>query len=293
MNSSYYIAYYNGKYVPESDISISPNDRGFLYGDGVFETMRTVGRRVISYKAHYDRLLDGCQRSEIKLSTSLSDIRNIIDDLLIKNQLSDAYVRVTVTRGSGDQFGFGYSKNIKPTLLTVIRPSKIIPDSLYEKGVKIDFQFSSLFNSHEKIGKTKSLSAQPYVLAKQKALDKQCYDMILMDAFETVYEGTSSNIFIIKNGMLLTPPLEAGILAGTTRARVIEIVSQKLNIPVAQTTFSKSDVLQANEIFLTNTNIQVLPVTQAEMTIISDGKMGGQTENILHTFRQSLIEILE
>ncbi|MBL7995417.1 aminotransferase class IV [bacterium] len=293
MNSSYHIAYYNGKYIPESELTISPNDRGFLYGDGVFETMRTVGRRIISYKAHYDRLYDGCRRSDIKLSTSLSDLRTIIDDLLIKNKLSDAYVRVTVTRGSGDQFGFGYSKDIKPSLLAVVRQSKIIPDSLYEKGVKIDFQFSSMFNSHEKTGKTKSLSAQPYVIAKQKALDKQCYDMIFMDAFETVYEGTASNIFIIKNGMLLTPPLEAGILAGTTRARVIEIASQKLNIPVTQTTFSKSDVLQANEIFLTNTNIQVLPVTQAEKAIISSGKVGGLTQNILQTFRQSLIEILE
>ena len=117
--------------------------------------------------------------------------------------------------------------------------------------------------------------------------------MILMDAFETVYEGTSSNLFIVKNGTILTPPLQAGILAGTTRACVIEVITEKLNIPFVQKTFSRSGVLQADEIFLTNTNIHVLPVTQADKTIISNGTIGKITRNILNTFRQTLIEIME
>lgn len=288
-----YVAYYNGKYLPETDITISPNDRGFLYGDGVFETMRTLQRRIISYHSHFDRLQDGCSRSGINLTITQTELRNIMAELLIKNELQDAYVRVNVTRGIGDQFGFGYSTNMKPTLLVVVRPSKTIPETLYEKGVNIDFQFTSLFNSHEKTSKIKSLSAQSYVLAKQKALDSNCYEMILMDAFETVYEGTSSNLFIIKDETILTPPLQAGILPGTTRGRVIEIISKKLKMTVVQNTFSRNDVLQADEIFLTNTNIQVLPVTRAERTIISGGKIGKITGHILNTFRQTLIEIME
>ena len=290
---SAFTSYYNGKYIPEIDVAVSPHDRGFLYGDGVFESMRAVQRRVVSYKAHFERLQEGCRRSDIKLSVTLPELRHIIGELLIRNELSDAYIRVSITRGIGDQFGYGYSRNINPTILAVIRPNKTIPDALYEKGVKISFQFSSLFNSIDQTGKTKSLSAQTFVMAKQKALDNTCYETIFMDAFETVYEGTSSNLFIVKNDRVLTPPLEAGILAGTTRARVIEVVTEKLKMALIQKTFSKQDVLEADEIFLTNTNIQILPVTQADQVQISGGKAGAITKTILKNFRQSLIEILE
>lgn len=293
MPSNLYTAYYNGKYLPENEISISPHDRGFLYGDGVFDTMRSVQRRVISYKAHYERLYDGGLRCGIKLRQTLPELRHVIADLFIKNNLHDAYIRISVTRGIGDQFGFGYSKDLDPTVLVCIRPSKTIPENLYDKGVKIDFQFTPLFASVEKSTKVKSLSAQTYVLAKQKALDNNSYETVFMDAFETIYEGTSSNIFIIKNGVVLTPPLEAGILEGITRARVIELLKDKLNIPLEEKTFSKGESLQANEIFLTNTNIQVLPVTRAGTTVISGAKIGEITKTILDTFRQTLIEILE
>lgn len=293
MPANVYIAYYNGKFLNESDISLSPNDRGFLYGDGVFDSMRSVNKSVISYRAHYDRLEETCRRTDIKLPLDTAGLRHVLADLLIKNELSDAYLRVSISRGVVDQFGFGYSNKMKPTVLVAVRPIKNIPDHLYENGVKVDFEYSPIFNSLEQRSKIKSLSAQIYVQAKQKALDKSCYEMLFMDSFENVYEGSSSNIFIVKNGTVYTPPITSGILPGTTRARVIQICTQKMTVQVTEKLISKNEVYQADEVFLTNTNIQILPVTQVGETKISNGKIGTLTRQILTTFRQTLIEILE
>lgn len=293
MSPPSYIAYYNGKFLNESDIAISPNDRGFLYGDGVFDTMRSVNRSVISYRAHYDRLEESCRRTGIKLTLDPPALRHVLADLFVKNEVSDAYIRVSISRGTGDQFGFGYSTTMKPTILVAVRPIKNIPDHLYESGVAIDFEYTPMFNSLEKQSKLKSLSAQTYVLAKQKALKKNCYEMIFMDSLGNVYEGSSSNLFIIINGTVSTPPTASGILPGTTRARVIRICDEKMKIKVSEKPISQNEMFQADEIFLTNTNIQVLPVTQAGKKLISNGSIGPITKQILNTFRQTLIEILE
>lgn len=293
MSPPSYIAYYNGKFLNESDIAISPNDRGFLYGDGVFDTMRSVNRSVISYCAHYDRLEESCRRTGIKLTLDPPALRHVLADLFLKNELSDAYIRVSITRGTADQFGFGYSNTMKPTILVAVRPIKDIPDHLYENGVTIDFEYAPMFNSLEKKSKLKSLSAQTYVLAKQKALTKNCYEMIFMDSLGNVYEGSSSNVFIVNNGTIFTPPVSSGILPGTTRARVLQICTQKMTVQVTEKMISKNEIFQADEIFLTNTNIQILPVTQAGQIKISNGKIGIITRQILSTFRQTLIEILE
>ncbi len=292
MPSPAYIAFYNDTYLPESAVAISPSDRGFLYGDGVFDTLRAIKRGVVSYHEHFNRLKDDCQRMRIPLNYSPSDVRHILGELLLRNDLLDAYIRITVTRGTGDQFGFGFSKTMKPNFLVMVRPRKEIPESLYQKGVKIDFQKTNFFNSHDGRG-MKSLSAQRNVLPKQEALDKNCYEMIFMDFFETVYEGTSSNIFIIKNKTVFTPPVLAGVLPGVTRERVIYLLKNKLNLPLSQSTFSKNDVLEADEIFLTNTNIEVLPVSQTEEITVGRGNIGDWTKHILDSFRQTLIEILE
>ncbi len=288
-----YIAYFNGKFVSEDRIAISPNDRGFLYGDGVFETMRAVKGGIISFHAHIERLKDGCQRTGLRWPFTNEEPRVILHDLLQKNALKDAYVRITITRGIGEQFGFGYAKDLRPTLLVAVRPIKDIPAQLYEKGVKIDFAISSLFGSHDHESKIKSLSAQPFVMAKQSALDQGCYETVFMDALGHVYEGSSSNLFIIEDGTLYTPPIQSGILPGTTRARVVEIAKSKLGLSVFEAKITKAQVLSAEEVFLTNTNIQILPVNQAGTKKIGNGAIGPVTRRLLDVFRQTLIEILE
>jgi branched-chain amino acid aminotransferase len=288
-----YTAYCNGKFISEESIVISPNDRGFLYGDGVFDSLRAVQKKIVSYRAHFDRLTGNCRRADIRLPFSEKDLRHLLGDLLIKNDLSDAYLRITITRGIGDQFGYGYAKEIKPTVLMVARPFKSVPEQIYEKGVSIEFEQSSLFNSHDRLTKIKSLSAQAYVLAKQNALKQNCYETVFVDAFDNIYEGTSSNIFFIKNETLVTPFLDAGILPGTTRERVKDIAKEKLRMTVVERQVTKSELLDADEIFLTNTNIQVLPVIRASGVAIGAGRPGLTTRRILDTFRQTLIEILE
>ncbi|HMW33416.1 MAG TPA: aminotransferase class IV [bacterium] len=287
------ITWINGKYVPEDEIALSPNDRGFLYGDGAFETMRSVQSRIIALHAHIHRLKTACERLRIPLTQGPEDFRTIIQELLNRNALQDAYIRISISRGPVEQFGFGFSKTIKPTCLIAVRPAPTIPDNIYQKGISVGFQISSLFGSHTGDTAIKSLSAVEYVLAKQSALENKCYDMLLMDSIERVYEGTSSNVFIVRQGALCTPPVHSGILPGITRARVITLAETKLHLPVREILFSKQDVLTAEEVFLTNTNIDVLPVTVAGEQTIGNGVPGKITQSLLQLYRQTLIEILE
>ena len=287
------IAWIHGKYVPEDEIALSPNDRGFLYGDGAFETMRAVQSRIIAFHAHIRRLTAACERLRIPLSPSPEDFRAIIRELLNRNALQDAYIRISISRGPVEQFGFGYSKNLKPTYLIAVRPAPVIPENIYQKGVSVGFQISSLFGTHTGNTAIKSMSAVEYVLAKQSALENKRYDMLLMDSIERVYEGTSSNVFIVRQGTLYTPPVLSGILPGITRARIITLAEKILRLPIKEILFSKQDVLTSDEAFLTNTNIDVLPVTFADEKSIGNGTPGKITQSLLQAYRQTLIEILE
>ncbi len=283
----HYLAYYNGSFVSEADVALSPLDRGFLYGDGLFETLRSVKRSIISYRDHYERLAAGCARIRINLPLTLAEMRHAIADLLIKNSLENAAIRITVSRGPASQFGYGFSEASRPVVLILVRPSKVIPDDLYQKGVGAEFM--TLHHASP----LKSLSALPYVLAKQAALDRQCYEMILHDEAGIVLEGTSSNIFMVHDSEVLTPSLDLSILPGITRKRVLQLLEERLNHPVRETIIPREDLMKASEVFLTNTNVQVLPVTRAGQATIGSGRVGPVTLEIINTFRQTLPEILE
>ncbi len=281
------IAYYNGRFCDESEIRIAPTDRGLLLGDGVFDSMRAVQNRIVSFAAHDRRLREACRVARIPLVITTGDLREILGKLLTRNQLAEAYLRITISRGDSDPGGFGFSKEIKPNTLIQIRPTKTIPTTLYEKGVAIGFES---FIPH--IPAIKSLSMIHHVLAKQNALDQNCFENIFCDTFDRIYEGSSSNVFIVKNGVIYTPPLK-GVLPGVTRERVIHILKEKLKIPIEEVFFSKKDLLEAEECFLTNSSIEIMPVTKIMNSSLSDGLPGSLTGLIHQTFRQTKIEILE
>lgn len=282
-----FIAYRNGKFLPESQISLSCMDRGFLYGDGVFETMRSTQAGVLAFYDHYERFKDGADRLRIPMPLRPIDLRSAIRDLLMQNNLIDATIRCTLTRGLTDSFGFGFSQSARPTLVLAARPARKLPDDIYRKGVAVELQTADWI--HDGI---KSTSSQSYVMAKQLALDKGSYDTLLVRSDDIVMEGTSSNVFIIQKGTVRTPPLSDGILPGITRKRVIELLNDRMSIPFAETAFTKSELLSADEVFLTNTNVDVLPVTRIAGQKISD-VIGEITSKIQMHFRQTLVEIAQ
>ncbi len=281
------MAYYNGKISDESEVSISPTNRGFLFGDGVFDSLKSIQGRIVSFSAHYQRLLNSCRRVMIPIPFTATDLRHTLDELLKKNKLQDAYIRITISRGESEPGGFGYSGSIKPSCLIQIRESKKIPEQLYSKGVAIGFV--NFVPSNFGI---KSLSMIHHVLAKQDALNDSIFENIFCDAFENVYEGSSTNIFIIKDSAVITPPLEKGVLPGTTRERVIYLC-RHMGIPVNESFFSKRDVLNADECFLTNTTIEILPAVKAANQVIGKGCPGPHTLTLQQAFKQTRIEILE
>jgi len=285
------IVFINGQYLPEASATISPLDRGFLYGDGLFETLRSVGGLIVSYQDHMERLKQGCVVTGISLPFTPVKIREFVRELLMRNDLLDAGIRIMLTRGVSETFGFGHPKNVKPTFIVHVRPySKLAPE-LYENGVSVNLKTCAGHNS--RTSTLKSISALEFVLTKQEALDADCYEMILTDQFDNVLEGTSSNIFMVKDRVVRTPPLSDHILGGITRKRVLEILEKKMRSAAVETKLTRSDLLSADEVFITNTHVEILPVTKIEEKIIGNGKIGSRTSDILKTFRQTLTEILE
>lgn len=284
-----FLAYCNGKFVPESEASISCMDRGFLYGDGVFDTLRSIDGSIVSFYDHYERLREAADRLHIPITLRAMDLRTVLRDLLVQNQLSDAVIRLTLTRGLTDSFGFGYTAGAKPTLVITVRPSRKLPPDLYQKGVSVEVQ--SLQPGG--MDGVKSTSAQTYVLAKQAALDKGSYETLLITAGQLVLEGTSSNVFMIRNGGIQTPPAEKGVLPGITRKRVIELLVDRLQWPFSEEFFTLNDLTEADEVFLTNTNVEILPVARISGKTIGNGGMGPMTQQLLAYFRQTLHEILQ
>ncbi len=283
-----YIAFHNGKFIEESDLRISPMDRGFLYGDGLFETLRAVDRSVISFTDHWERLTLGCERVRIPPPQTMAEVRHAIAELLVRNNLRDAVIRLALTRGATDQFGYGFSDKLVPTIVIMVRPVKKIPEDLYTKGVAV-----AVMEKAQAVSAFKTTSAQSYALAKQAALDKGCYESILVGTQGEILEGTSSNVFLWYQGAAYTPALQLGILPGITRQRVIHLLKTKLHAPVEETTLDRKTLSSADEIFLTNTNVQILPVTRVENQVISNGRIGPMTQTLLNVFRQSMVEILE
>lgn len=283
------LAFCNGKFVPETEASISCMDRGFLYGDGIFDTLRSVDGSIISFYDHYERLREGADRLHIPISLRAMDLRMILRDLLVQNHLTDAVIRLTLTRGLTDSFGFGYTLGSKPTLVITVRPSRKLPPDLYQKGVSVEVQ--SLYPGG--MDGVKSTSAQSYVLAKQAALDKGSYETLFVTADQLVLEGTSSNVFMIRNGGIQTPPTEKGVLPGITRKRIIELLVDRLQWPFSEEFFTLNDLVNADEVFLTNTNVEILPVTRISGNAIGEGGMGSLTRQLLAYFRQTLPEVLQ
>lgn len=282
-----YIAFHNGKFIDESDLRISPLDRGFLYGDGLFETLRAVERSIVSFSDHFERLTDGCNKTKITFPFTMAEIRHAIGELLVRNELRDATIRLAISRGVSDQFGFGFGR-LTPTVVMLIRPVKKIPDDLYSKGVSVTFM-----NHPSVVTRYKTTSAQVYALAKQAALDNGSYETILTGEQDVLLEGTSSNVFLLYNGTAYTPGLDLGILPGVTRKRVIHLFHTKLDLPIEETSLGRKALHGAEEVFLTNTNVQILPVTKVDGTVIGQGRIGPITEKLIRIFRQTLVEILE
>ncbi|MBL7158507.1 MAG: aminotransferase class IV [Candidatus Omnitrophica bacterium] len=274
-------AYLNGKLVPLNKAKISVLDRGFLYGDGAFETMRAREGEIFKLEKHIERLYRALGELSIRIPAKKKKIRNIIYSLLKKNKLKNAYIKVIVTRGETSGL-LGLSKKMRPTLAIYVLPYKPLPSIVYKKGIKACIAKNAL-NERSKIAGKKTLNYLSNILYRAAAKKKGFDDCVLLDSRGFVSEGTSSNIFVIKKGKLYTPGLKSGCLPGTTRQEVARLADKYFEKKVIETNIAVKMLYTADEIFFTNSLAEIIPVIKIDNIRIGKGRPG-RTTIMIHEF---------
>jgi branched-chain amino acid aminotransferase len=251
----------DGLIVPEAQAVVSVYDHGFLYGDGVYETMRSYEGVVFMLARHIERLARSA--ALIRLETpEVGRLNDAVLRILEANKLSDAYIRVTLSRGKGP-IGLDPSLCGKHTLVVIAEQFREYPVSCYKNGVQFVFAKTRRNLAGAIDPKIKSLNFLNNILAKIEAKERGAYEAVMLNAAGFLTEGTVCNIFFVKKGILCTPSVEAGILDGITRELVISLAKRE-GIRVEEGMFLPNDLLEASEVFFTNTTAEVMPVTSVE-----------------------------
>ncbi|MGD9632800.1 MAG: branched-chain-amino-acid transaminase [Pirellulales bacterium] len=276
--------YISGKLVPQEDAKISVYDHGLLYGDGVFEGLRAYGGKVFRLQEHVERLYDSAKAIWLTIPMSPQEMCTAINDTVRANELADGYIRAIVTRGAGS-LGLDPNKCSNPQVIIIADVISLYPAELYEKGlaiVSVSVQRTSPAALNPRI---KSLNYLNNILAKIEGLQAGCIEALMLNHKGEVAECTGDNIFLVRKGVLYTPPIDAGILEGVTRDAVIEL-AQEAGIEVREIPLTKHDVYIADEVFLTGTAAEVIPVVKVDSRTIGEGKPGPMTLDLKKRFHK-------
>jgi len=275
--------YINGRYVLKEEAKISIFDHGFLYGDGVFEGIRAYGGRVFKLSEHLRRLYNSAKAIALKIPLKEEELKEKILETLRKNNLTDAYIRLIVSRGEGD-LGLDPHKCPRASVIIITDKIKIYPEELYKKGLAV-ITASTRRNIPSALDpQIKSLNYLNNILAKIEAKLREAPEAIMLNKDDYVAECTGDNIFMVKEKILFTPPLGVGILKGITRDVVIELAREE-NVLVKEEPFTLATLYGAEECFLTGTAAEIIPVTRVDGRVIGRGEPGIITKKLIKRFR--------
>jgi branched-chain amino acid aminotransferase len=276
------IIYIDGKYLPREQATISVFDHGFLYGDGVFEGIRAYNGRVFRLKEHLDRLYDSAKTIDLKPPLSREEMAEVICEVLRKNKLDNAYVRPIVSRGVGD-LGLDPRKCPKPSVIVIATSWGAMYGDLYDKGLKA-ITVSVRRNPAEALPpNVKSLNYLNNILAKIEANYKGGDEAIFFDTNGYVSEGSGDNLYVVKNGEIITPPT-LNNLRGITRTVLLEL-ARSLGITVREQNMGYFDLYSADEILCTGTAAEVAPITWVDGRVIGTGKPGPVARQLMAAFK--------
>lgn len=276
--------YINGQLFDKEDAKISVFDHGFLYGDGVFEGMRSYGGKVFRLKQHLDRLWNSSKTIWLEIPMSREDMVNAVNDTLAANQINDGYIRLIVSRGIGT-LGLDPNRCSHPQVIIITDKIELYPDDFYRNGLEI-VTASTMRNHPGALNpRIKSLNYLNNILAKIEGLKAGCIEALMLNQKGEVAEATGDNIFLVRSGVLRTPPLDAGILEGITRDAVIEL-ARAAGIEALEMPLTRHDVYIADECFLTGSAAEVIPVVKIDNRTIGDGKPGPITRDLIARFRK-------
>ncbi|MBI4710561.1 MAG: branched-chain-amino-acid transaminase [Nitrospirae bacterium] len=265
--------YLNNKLVTRDKALISVFDHGFLYGDGVYETLRAYNGVAFMFDEHIERLFRSAAMIGLKIPMSPADINKAVYKTIRANKLKEAFIRINISRGVGP-IGLDPRLCPEPTFVIICNPFKDYPEQYYEKGVKVVIvnvrrNFKNALNPM-----IKSLNFLNNVLANMEGIKEDAHEAIMLNYKGYIAEGTTSNIFFIKNKTLFTPELEVGILDGITR-RIVLNLADEAGMKLMEGRFIPDDVYDADEVFISSTTREIMPVTK-----IDDIKIGSKTGKI-------------
>jgi branched-chain amino acid aminotransferase len=277
----------NDEFVKKEDAKISVYDHGFLYGDGIFEGIRVYSNNIFRLQEHVDRLYNSAKSILLEIPYSKEEMISLIAQAVEKNQHENAYIRVVVSRGVGD-LGLDPFKCKKPQVVIIVEPLAIFPKELYEKGLEI-ITVATRRNRPDVLSpKVKSLNYLNNVLVRIEAHLANVSEALMLNDQGYVAEGSADNVFIVKNGKILTPPCYVGALEGVTRNVIMEI-ARDLGFEVKEEPFTRHDVYTAEEVFLTGTAAEVIAVVKVDGRVIGEGVPGKITNILLDEFRKRVV----
>jgi branched-chain amino acid aminotransferase len=276
--------YLNGSLIPRSQANISAIDYGFLFGFGLFETMRSYNGWVFRLDRHLSRLTNSAVA--LGLSLKAPELKGAIMDAIQANKLGNARIRITVSPGEGGMTpDLGSCK--KPTILVMAEHYKPYPPKVYRKGFSVVIS-SIRRNSQSPLSQLKSTSYLESILVKQEARAAGVDEALRLNEKGFLAEAGMSNIFLVSGGTLKTPGLESGILPGITREAVLELASQ-MDISSLEQEISPDELFQAEEIFLTNSLIEVMPLTEIDSRPVASGKPGPVTRRLMAAYKRLVL----
>ena len=271
------------KLVDEADAKISVFDHGLLYGDGVFEGIRVYGGRVFLHRQHIDRLFESAKAIRLVIPMSPDQVIAAVEATVKANHISDGYVRLVVTRGAGS-LGLDIRKTSHPQVIVIADTISLYPPETYTKGMHL--VTASTIRNHPGAlsARIKSLNYLNNILARIEGTDAGMVEALMLNHKGEVAECTGDNIFIVKNRVLMTPGIDAGILEGITRNAVIEL-AKKAGYEVRETSLTRHDLYVADEMFLTGTAAEVVAVVSLDGRKIGTGEPGPVTKDLLVRFK--------
>ncbi len=276
--------YIDGEFLDQADAKISVFDHGLLYGDGIFEGIRFYHGRVFRMEEHMDRLWESARSICLDIPLSRRELDEALLETIRQNDLRDGYVRLIVTRGVGN-LGLNPVQCKRPSIIIIASTIALYPEEIYRKGLTVVTVATRRMGPAALNPAIKSLNYLNNVLARIEANLANADEALMLNDAGNVAECTADNLFIVKRGQIMTPPITAGALRGITRSVVFDIAAE-LGIPISEPDLTRHDIYIADEAFLTGTAAEVIPMIKVDGRTIGDGKPGPITNRTIARFRE-------
>ncbi|MBT8486071.1 MAG: branched-chain-amino-acid transaminase [Phycisphaerales bacterium] len=277
----------DGAFVDQSEAKVSVFDHGFLYGDGCFEGIRAYGGRIFKLRSHLQRLFDSAEKIHLKSRYSIDEVERAVRETVAINDLDDAYIRLVLSRGVGT-LGLHPFKCPVPGTIVIADSIELYPPELYETGLKVIVADRPRIPIKCLDPAIKSLNYLNNILAKVEAIEAGVLEAIMLNLDGFVAECTGDNLFVVKDGTVITPAAEAGMLHGITRKFVIDTVAPACGHAVKERMMRLEEVLDADEVFLTGTAAEIIGVTHVGDAVIGNGTVGPVTRELTAEFRSRI-----